>query len=46
LWFAALLRITYVATPARAAAGIFVAQCAFTLVYAYIGYRTREASKA
>jgi hypothetical protein len=41
LWFAALLRVPYVATPARAAAGIFVAQWIFCLGYAWIGYRTR-----
>jgi hypothetical protein len=40
LWFAALIRIPYVATPARAAAGIFAAQCVFALLYAWIGYRT------
>jgi hypothetical protein len=42
LWLAALLRIPFVATPGRAAAGIFAAQCVFSLVWAGIGYAMRR----
>jgi hypothetical protein len=42
LWLAALLRVAFVATPSRAAAGIFAAQCVFCLLWAWAGYVTRS----
>lgn len=42
LWFAALLRLPFVATPSRAAAGIFAAQCVFCLLWAGAGHAMRR----
>ena len=42
LWLAALVRIPFVATPGRAAAGIFAVQCVLCFVWAYAGYATRR----
>ncbi len=39
IWLAAELRLEFIAKPARAAAGIFVLQFLFGLVWAAIGYR-------
>ncbi len=41
LWLGTLLRLSMLATPARAAAGIFVAGFVFALVWAAIGYSRR-----
>lgn len=42
LWIGTLLRLSFLATPARAAAGIFAAGFVFALVWAAIGYMRRE----
>ena len=42
LWLAALVRIPFVATPSRAAAGIFAVQCVLCFAWAYAGYATRQ----
>ena len=42
LWLAALVRIPFVATPSRAAAGIFAVQCVLCFGWAYAGYATRQ----
>jgi hypothetical protein len=41
VWIGTLLRLGFLATPARAAGGMFVAGIAFATVYAWIAYRTR-----
>lgn len=46
LWVAALLRIGFVAAPARAAAGIFVASLVLALGWAALGYVTRQRAPA
>lgn len=43
LWLGTLLRLSILATPARAAAGIFVASFIFALIWAAIGYMRRDA---
>jgi glycerol uptake facilitator-like aquaporin len=40
LWLAAFLRLSFAATPGRAAAGIFAVQCIACLAWAWAGYRT------
>ena len=42
LWLGTLLRLSILATPARAAAGIFVTGFVFALIWAAIGYRHRQ----
>jgi hypothetical protein len=39
IWLAATLRLPFIYEPGRAAAGIFVAQGLFGVVWAAIGYR-------
>ena len=39
IWLLAELRFEFIAKPARAAAGIFVLQFLFGLVWAWLGYR-------
>ncbi len=39
IWLAATLRLPFIYEPGRAAAGIFVAQGLFGIVWAAIGYR-------
>jgi hypothetical protein len=39
IWLAATLRMPFIYDPGRAAAGIFVAQGLFGMVWAAIGYR-------
>jgi hypothetical protein len=41
VWLGTLLRLGFLATPARAAGGIFVAGMAFATFYAWLAYRTR-----
>lgn len=42
LWAATFLRTDFIATPARAAGGIFVAGIAFATLYAWLAYRTKR----
>lgn len=42
LWLGTLARFEFVATPARAAGGIFVAGFLIATVYAWLAYRTRR----
>jgi hypothetical protein len=39
IWLAAMLRMSFIFDPGRAAAGIFVVQSLFGMVWAYLGYR-------
>ena len=39
IWLAATLRLTFIYEPGRAAAGIFVVQSLFGMIWALIGYR-------
>ena len=39
IWLAATLRLPFIFEPGRAAAGLFVAQGLFGIVWAAIGYR-------
>jgi hypothetical protein len=39
LWLGTMLRLSFLATPARAAAGIFVAGIGFGMLYAWLAYR-------
>ena len=39
IWLLAELRFEFIAKPARAAAGIFVLQFLFGLVWAWLGFR-------
>jgi hypothetical protein len=42
VWFGTLLRLGFLATPARAAGGIFAVGVVFATAYAWIAYRTRK----
>lgn len=42
LWFGTLMRLGFLATPARAAAGIFVAGIFFATLYAWLAFRSRK----
>jgi hypothetical protein len=46
LWLGTLLRLDILATPSRAAAGIFAAGIIFALIPAAIGYRRRTHTTA